>query len=322
MALVSIYLLLRDDAWGKGGIVLVSASFLPSTLPAEQVRACVGLISDTHMPQRLAALPSAVFSVFQGVDLLLHAGDVGKLSVLDELSAIAPVIAVHGNDDTPEAQTELPYQQVITVQGQRILLWHSHFPDRVDELYSRRPDEFTPQLERSLARARRCGAQVVVFGHWHIPLVYHQEGVMVINPGALASGNAYTRQLRQTVALLFLREDGQPFVTHVDLAAPDRIYTPTPDWSGSFSAAAAPFTASILAPELEANLDYLRAQFMRLGFEQAMAPWLRVAHRCWAGTQETMTLADLRQEVAADSELSPSYKAQYCALLANLPHTV
>ena len=271
------------------------------------------------MPQRLAALPPAIFTIFQGVDLLLHAGDVGKLTVLDQLSTIAPVVAVHGNDDTPEAQAELPYQQVITVQGQRILLWHSHFPDRVDELYARRHDEFTPQLERSLARARRCGARVVVFGHWHIPFVYHQDGIMVINSGALASGNAYTRQLRQTVALLFLCEDGQPFVTHVDLAAPERIYTPTPDWSASFSAAAAPYTASILAPELEANLDYLRTQFASLGFEQAMVPWLRVAHRCWSGDQAVMSLADLRQEVQRDPELSPSFQVQYIAILANLP---
>ena len=271
------------------------------------------------MPQRLAALPPAIFTIFQGVDLLLHAGDVGKLEVLDQLSAVAPVIAVHGNDDTSEAQRELPYQQVITCHGQRILLWHSHFSDRVDELYARRHDEFTPQLERSLARARRCGARVVVFGHWHIPFVYQTDDVMVINPGALASGNAYTRQLRQTVALLFLRDDGVPFVSHIDLAAPECIYTPATDWSASFSAAAAPYTASILTPELDANLDYLRTQFASLGFEQAMVPWLRVAHRCWSGSQAVMSLADLRQEVQRDPELSPSFQAQYTAILANLP---
>lgn len=271
------------------------------------------------MPQRLAALPPAIFPIFQGVDLLLHAGDVGKLEVLDQLSAVAPVIAVHGNDDTPEAQRELPYQQVLTCYGQRILLWHSHFSDRVDELYARRHDEFTPQLERSLARARRCGARVVVFGHWHIPFVYQTDDVMVINPGALASGNAYTRQLRQTVALLFWRDDGVPFVSHIDLAAPEHMYTPATDWAASFSAAAAPYTASILAPELEANLDYLRTQFASLGFEQAMVPWLRVAHRCWSGEQAVMSLADLRQEVQRDPELSPSIKAQYTAILTNLP---
>lgn len=292
---------------------------LPFALPPDRVIAAIGLISDTHMPQRLAALPPAVFTALQGVDLLLHAGDVGKLTVLDQLSTIAPVIAVHGNDDTPEAQSELPYQQVITLHGQRILLWHSHFPDRIDELYSRRHDEFLPQLSRSVARARRCGARVVVFGHWHIPLVYEEDGVMVINPGALASGNPFTRQLRQTVALLFWRDDGVPFVSHVDLATPDRIYTPATDWSASFSAAAIPYSASILEPLLESNLAYLRAQFTDFGFEQAMIPWLRVAHRCWAGQQETITVGDLLHEVRTDPELLPKRKAQYEAILASLP---
>ena len=82
----------------------------------------IGLISDTHMPERCAALPTAVFSTLANVDLLLHAGDVGELWVLDQLSAIAPVIAVHGNDDTAAAQRELPFQQIITAAGRRILL--------------------------------------------------------------------------------------------------------------------------------------------------------------------------------------------------------
>lgn len=291
-------------------------------MPADRVVACLGLISDTHQPQRLAALPPAVFTALAGVDFLLHAGDVGELTVLDQLSAIAPVIAVHGNDDTPTAQAELPYQQVIACHGQRILLWHSHFVDRIDEFDFRRhdgPGRLRAQLERPLARARRCGARVVVFGHWHIPLVYHTPDVLVINPGALAPGNPYTRQLRQTVALLFLRDDGMPFVSHIDLAAPDRIYTPTIDWSASFSTAALPFSASILAPQLEANLDYLREQFTYFGFDHALPPWLRVAHRCWAGTQERITLADLLAEVSADPELAPKRKAEYMRILTNLP---
>ncbi|MEZ4734367.1 MAG: YfcE family phosphodiesterase [Caldilineaceae bacterium] len=303
---------------------MIASSLLPPTLPADRVIACIGLISDTHLPQRLAALPPAVFTALEGVDFLLHAGDVGTLTVLDQLSAIAPVIAVHGNDDTPLAQAELPYQQVITCHGQRILLWHSHFVDRIDELDSRRhdgPGRLRSQLERPLARARRCGARVVVFGHWHIPLVYQAPDVLVINPGALASGNPYTRQLRQTVALLFLRDDGEPFVSHIDLTAPDRIYTPAIDWSASFSTAALPFSASILTPHLEANLDYLREQFARFGFDHALSPWLRVAHRCWGGEQATITLADLLAEVRTDPELSAGRKAQYETILANLPIT-
>jgi len=68
----------------------------------------LGLISDTHLPDRLRALPPEVFDALDGVDLILHAGDVGTLAVLDQLSTIAPVVAVHGNDDSAEAIRELP----------------------------------------------------------------------------------------------------------------------------------------------------------------------------------------------------------------------
>ena len=71
----------------------------------------------------------AVFAVLRGVDVVLHAGDVGELWALDRLSAIAPVIAVHGNDETADAQQELPYQQLVVAGGARILLTHAHYPD-------------------------------------------------------------------------------------------------------------------------------------------------------------------------------------------------
>ncbi len=100
----------------------------------------IGLISDTHMPERWTEIPTAVFQLFQDVDFILHAGDVGELWVLDKLSSIAPIIAVHGNDETQAAQRELPYQQVITIAKQRLLLWHSHFTDHVDEMADRRVD--------------------------------------------------------------------------------------------------------------------------------------------------------------------------------------
>src|SRR3712207_2339587 len=96
--------------------------------PVGRIAACIGLVSDTHMPERCAELPAALFEALRGVDLLLHAGDVGELWVLNRLSAIAPVVAVHGNDDTPDSQRELPYQQVVAVAGRRILLCHSHYP--------------------------------------------------------------------------------------------------------------------------------------------------------------------------------------------------
>src|SRR5687767_15672626 len=122
------------------------------------------------MPERLPALPLALFEALRGADLLLHAGDVGELWVLDRLSAIAPVLAVHGNDDTADAQRELPYQQILAVAEQRIVLTHAHFPDRTQELESRKNDAWRPKLERRAAFGQRAGASIVVFGHTHVPM--------------------------------------------------------------------------------------------------------------------------------------------------------
>jgi putative phosphoesterase len=293
----------------------MNKTLYPAHLSPAHIKATIGLISDTHMPQRCAALPATLAEVFAGVDLILHAGDVGELWVLDQLSAIAPVIAVHGNDDTVAAQRELPYQQVLTIAGQRILLWHSHFPDRIDEMDSRRDDDLPPKFARSIERAQRCGAQTVVFGHWHIPLVYAERGIRLINPGALASGNPITRQLRQTVALLFVCDDGTSAVSHVDLAAPNVIYKPPVDLSLGFNAISQEFSASILAPELAARQSQLMQQFYTLGAEVTLPPLLRVAQRCWAGEQPSITLADLLAEARNDPDLGPRRKAQYEALL-------
>ena len=80
----------------------------------------IGLISDTHCPERCPCYPASLGSAFRDVDLILHAGDADRLWVLDALSELAPVVAVHGNDDTTEAQSELPFKQIIAVNGKRI----------------------------------------------------------------------------------------------------------------------------------------------------------------------------------------------------------
>ncbi|MGA2682891.1 MAG: YfcE family phosphodiesterase [Candidatus Bathyarchaeia archaeon] len=68
----------------------------------------IGLISDTHVPKRAAKVPQKVFEIFQNVDFIIHAGDLVELSVIDELEQIAPVLAVHGNMDSPQASEALP----------------------------------------------------------------------------------------------------------------------------------------------------------------------------------------------------------------------
>lgn len=168
-----------------------SVSLLAVAPPEAEVIARIGLLADTHMPDRLAVLPEALEVAFAGVDLILHAGDVGTLSVLDALSRLAPVVAVHGNDDTAEAQRELPYQQLLSVAGLRLLLTHAHYPDRGEELASRTTDAWAPKLERRAAMGRRAGATVVIFGHTHIPMALPWGDLLLVNPGALAPGNHF-----------------------------------------------------------------------------------------------------------------------------------
>ena len=260
------------------------------------MRVRVGLVSDTHIPQRWPRVPEVLASVFAGVDLVLHAGDVGELWVLDELSGIAPVVAVHGNDDSADSQRELPYQQVVTVGGKRILLWHSHYPDRQEELKARREDRWEPSLARLAQRGRRAAAQVVVYGHTHIPLARVYDGVLLVNPGAIASGNIFTRQTRQTAALLTLDGDGPPRVRHVDLAAPDQVCEAPVDWSAGFRAALVRYQASMITPELQRAFDGVTMDVFR-NPQAVIDAILPLSHACWAGQSAFITAEDLRRAV-------------------------
>jgi hypothetical protein len=122
----------------------------------------VGLISDTH-----GLLRPEVFPALAGVDLILHAGDVGGASVLAELSVIAPVRAVFGNTDGP-GEPGLEARVFVEIENVGIHVSHGH------ELGS-------PTPERLLARYT---ADVIVYGHTHKPLVERSGRRLVVNPGA------------------------------------------------------------------------------------------------------------------------------------------
>jgi putative phosphoesterase len=125
-------------------------------------RIVVGLISDTH-----GLLRADVHDAFAGVDLILHAGDVGPQSILDELALIAPVSAVRGNTDAP-GNPVLPDRIDRTIGGVRIHVSHGH------ELGS-------PTLPKLL---KAYDADVIVYGHTHRQFIGRGEGRLVVNPGA------------------------------------------------------------------------------------------------------------------------------------------
>lgn len=121
----------------------------------------IGLISDTHSLMRGEAL-----AALDGVEMILHAGDVGGLSVLRELRGIAPVHAVFGNTDDPAVG--LPERVDLILGGLNVHVSHGH------ELGSPTPDKL----------ARRYDADVIVYGHTHKPLIETRGSTLVVNPGA------------------------------------------------------------------------------------------------------------------------------------------
>ena len=122
----------------------------------------VGLISDTH-----GLVRADVHRALAGVELILHAGDVGGDEVLDELELIAPVVAVRGNTD-PRGEARLSEAIEMSIGEVSIHVSHGH------ELGSPKPDTL---LER-------YAADVIVYGHTHQQLVVHAGGRLVVNPGA------------------------------------------------------------------------------------------------------------------------------------------
>jgi uncharacterized protein len=122
----------------------------------------IGLISDTH-----GLLRPEVHAALAGVELILHAGDVGGAEIIDELSLIAPVMAVYGNTDAPWEGSLVPALD-LTLGGLRVHVSHGHEVGMV-----------TPG---NLAKA--YDADVIVYGHTHIQKISRVGGRLVVNPGA------------------------------------------------------------------------------------------------------------------------------------------
>lgn len=123
----------------------------------------IGLISDTH-----GLLRAGVFDALQGVERILHAGDIGTGDLLTELEALAPVSAVWGNTDGFEIRQRVPELQTLDLAGHRIVVVHGH------QVGSPGPANL---------RTVHPEADVIVYGHTHRPLV-DAGPPLVVNPGA------------------------------------------------------------------------------------------------------------------------------------------
>jgi hypothetical protein len=139
----------------------------------------VGVVSDTHglvRPELIDAL--------RGVDIILHAGDVGNSQVLEALNRIAPVVAVRGNNDKGEWAEGLPQWEVVEVGAVIIYMLHD--------------------LKEIDVSPPGAGFQVVVSGHSHKPSVEERQGVLYVNPGS-----AGPRRFSLPVSVARLRVAGE-----------------------------------------------------------------------------------------------------------------
>lgn len=169
----------------------------------------LGVIADTHVPDRARNLDQRALDVFQasGVQEILHAGDVSTPRVLAQLEEVAPVHAVRGNRDWL-ALPHLPYYSLLTFAGVKIGLTHGHgrwwnyILDRVDYILGGyRLEMFQPRLLGAFPDAR-----VIVFGHTHRPLIHWEDGVMLFNPGSPHFPDI--KSTTPSVGLLYIRTGG------------------------------------------------------------------------------------------------------------------
>ncbi|MFI6595871.1 metallophosphoesterase family protein [Nonomuraea sp. NPDC050536] len=145
-------------------------------------------LADTHGPRRWQGCPAPVAALLREADLILHAGDVCVPAVIDELRGFAPVLVVQGNNDVPELGA--PETLEVELEGLRVAMIHDSGPAK-------------GRLERM--RRRFPAADLVVFGHSHIPMDEAGHGLRIFNPG---SPTDRRRQPYGTVGLLRI-EDGR-----------------------------------------------------------------------------------------------------------------
>ena len=151
----------------------------------------IGLISDTH-----GLLRPEVHGALEGVELILHAGDVCGDTILDELRLIAPVHAVYGNCDDPWTPG-LSRQLDLVLGGLRVHVSHGH------ELGRPKPAQLAAAYD----------ADVIVYGHTHVPVIERLGATLVVNPG---SAGPRRFSLPATLAILTIA-DGHAEAALVDL---------------------------------------------------------------------------------------------------------
>jgi len=132
----------------------------------------IGVIADTHIPDKCEHIPDVILGAFKNVDMVIHVGDLVNLEVIKELESVCPkVLAVSGNMDRKEVTKIYPVKQVIEIAGFKIGLMHGY--GAPVNLINILKDAFKDDL-----------CDVIIFGHSHESMNENIEGVIFFNPGS------------------------------------------------------------------------------------------------------------------------------------------
>lgn len=164
----------------------------------------IGVISDTHIPDRADQIPKEILDEFKNMDMVIHAGDLAVASVLDQLRAVCKdVRAVWGNMDPYEIRKKLPAKEIVTVGRYKIGLMHGYgHPDKLVELVT--------------GVFKDDNVDIIIFGHSHTSLNEKRGNILYFNPGSptdkiFSSYNSYgIIEINDKIEAKIIKIEGHP----------------------------------------------------------------------------------------------------------------
>ena len=149
----------------------------------------IALLSDTHVPTLLPELPSQLIDRLRAVDLILHAGDLVCLGVLESLKAVAETVAVHSSVDEADVVDLLPRKRILRLPDTSLGLIHGDRARDIERQYKRPEYDYdSPPVEAfyEYLASELPDARIIVFGHFHVPVVMYWRNRLLVNPGSVA----------------------------------------------------------------------------------------------------------------------------------------
>ncbi|MHB8171317.1 MAG: metallophosphoesterase family protein [Thermincolia bacterium] len=134
----------------------------------------IGIVADTHIPRRAPVLPPPLISGLQGVDLIIHAGDLVSRKVINDLEALAPLEVVAGNHDIKKFSNSLPLAKIIHIDNLSIGITHG----------GKNRNDYPLAGVNAKECFDKTKPDIIIYGHTHQPLVNYDGKTILINPGS------------------------------------------------------------------------------------------------------------------------------------------